>query len=196
MEGLPEVHTSLRMINTLNAIPQQPSLGDLDLPPPPSAEEDSLAERISPLPTAPNSTKKRKLGCTCKKTFCLKMYCECFSQGKQCGEDCACLSCKNAPGFEELIQSAKQGVKEGGSRSCRLAEKRCNCKKSHCLKRYCECYNAGIGCGPGCRCEGCENKGPSEKEESDEEEAPQELPVQFPSIGGVRSVEDLERFYN
>ena len=85
------------------------------------------------------------------------MYCECFASGKQCGEDCACANCKNTVGFEEVILTAKSGAKEG--RNCSLAEKRCNCKKSHCLKRYCECYNAGVGCSEGCKCEGCENKG-------------------------------------
>ena len=98
LDKFPEVNQSLKMINTFNAIPPQPSLDNLDIPiHPPS--EDSLAERLSPLPTATHSGKKRKIGCTCKKTFCLKMYCECFSQGKQCGDDCGCLNCKNAPGF-------------------------------------------------------------------------------------------------
>ncbi|KAL8162728.1 LOW QUALITY PROTEIN: hypothetical protein V2J09_014217 [Rumex salicifolius] len=33
----------------------------------------------------------------------------------------------------------------------------CNCKKSNCLKKYCECYQGGVGCSIGCRCEGCKN---------------------------------------
>ncbi|WVZ11118.1 hypothetical protein V8G54_015648 [Vigna mungo] len=33
----------------------------------------------------------------------------------------------------------------------------CNCKKSSCLKKYCECYQGGVGCSIGCRCEGCKN---------------------------------------
>ncbi len=34
----------------------------------------------------------------------------------------------------------------------------CNCKKSHCLKLYCECFSSGSGC-QGCNCVGCHNDG-------------------------------------
>ncbi|KAG5244356.1 cysteine-rich polycomb family protein [Salix suchowensis] len=33
----------------------------------------------------------------------------------------------------------------------------CNCKKSMCVKKYCECYQANVGCSNACRCEGCRN---------------------------------------
>lgn len=33
----------------------------------------------------------------------------------------------------------------------------CNCKKSSCLKKYCECYQGGVGCSISCRCEACKN---------------------------------------
>lgn len=33
----------------------------------------------------------------------------------------------------------------------------CNCKRSGCLKNYCECYEAKIPCSGNCRCIGCKN---------------------------------------
>ena len=38
-------------------------------------------------------------GCNCKKTFCIKKYCECYQAGKKCGTHCKCEECKN--GHEE-----------------------------------------------------------------------------------------------
>lgn len=33
---------------------------------------------------------------------------------------------------------------------------KCNCKKSRCLKLYCDCFAAGVPCSD-CNCEVCEN---------------------------------------
>ena len=33
----------------------------------------------------------------------------------------------------------------------------CNCRLSKCIKMYCECFAAGVHCGPSCRCSNCEN---------------------------------------
>jgi len=34
---------------------------------------------------------------------------------------------------------------------------RCNCKKSKCLKLYCDCFAAGLACDELCNCCGCDN---------------------------------------
>lgn len=36
-------------------------------------------------------------------------------------------------------------------------ERNCNCKKSNCLKKYCECFNSGVKCTSSCKCEECKN---------------------------------------
>ena len=33
----------------------------------------------------------------------------------------------------------------------------CNCKKSKCLKLYCDCFAFGLGCSPECKCADCAN---------------------------------------
>ncbi len=35
--------------------------------------------------------------CNCKKSKCLKLYCDCFAFGRTCGTDCNCQGCENLP---------------------------------------------------------------------------------------------------
>lgn len=49
--------------------------------------------------------KKKPLAqCKCKKSKCLKLYCECFAKGLVCGVDCNCKDCHNTKDLEDLRQ--------------------------------------------------------------------------------------------
>jgi hypothetical protein len=66
------------------------------------------------------------------------------------------------PQYIYLIEKAIKfciGSQEDASKTPASARHKrgCNCKKSNCLKKYCECYQGGVGCSINCRCEGCKN---------------------------------------
>ncbi|BFG06062.1 protein lin-54 homolog [Drosophila madeirensis] len=110
----------------------------------------------------------RRKHCNCSKSQCLKLYCDCFANGEFC-QDCTCKDCFNNLDYEvereRAIRSClernpsafKPKITAPNSGDMRLHNKGCNCKRSGCLKNYCECYEAKIPCSNMCKCVGCRN---------------------------------------
>ncbi|XP_076348848.1 protein lin-54 homolog isoform X3 [Tachypleus tridentatus] len=107
--------------------------------------------------------------CNCSKSQCLKLYCDCFANGEFCST-CNCTSCFNNLEHEEERQNAIKNCLERNPYAFhpkigkyrdgivqRCHTKGCNCKRSGCLKKYCECYEGKILCTHLCKCVGCKN---------------------------------------
>lgn len=112
------------------------------------------------------------MGCTCKKTKCLKLYCQCFAVKIYCGGNCRCMSCHNTADFENERQEAIRMILSRNPQAFDTKFKKslpdksrpelshklgCKCRKSACMKKYCECYAGNVKCSSNCRCVGCKN---------------------------------------
>lgn len=110
-------------------------------------------------------------GCTCKKSKCLKLYCQCFSSSTTCGPKCKCQDCHNSAANSADINEARASILERNP--CAFDTKTttpvssppspkagCKCRRSCCLKKYCECFSNGNKCNDSCGCVNCQNTVP------------------------------------
>ncbi|GAX21038.1 hypothetical protein FisN_1Lh290 [Fistulifera solaris] len=97
-----------------------------------------------------------KRSCNCKNSKCLKLYCFCFSAKAYC-DGCKCVDCNNLPQFDDLREKAIQNARAKNPTAFQQSTSGCRCKRSYCLKKYCDCFVAGQFCGPSCKCVDCQN---------------------------------------
>ncbi|XP_050095192.1 protein lin-54 homolog [Anopheles aquasalis] len=132
--------------------------------------EASAAHSITSMSYSYAEEGYKKRPCNCTKSQCLKLYCDCFANGEFC-YNCNCKDCHNTQKDDYARQKAirctlernpnafkpKIGSIGPSDVATRLHTKGCNCKRSGCLKNYCECYEAKIPCSSNCKCIGCRN---------------------------------------
>ncbi|XP_039025924.1 protein tesmin/TSO1-like CXC 7 [Hibiscus syriacus] len=171
------------VIATSPPFPMQKLSSEMNLSPRSPFSSNSKSSD-SPIPwvniKANNGTPKGPKQCGCKQSKCLKLYCDCFASGEYCN-GCICCDCCNNVENEDLRKAASEVILERNPHAFKPKissspcsprdvegdkmdapqvgrhERGCHCKKSECLKRYCECFQANVFCSQNCKCVDCKN---------------------------------------
>lgn len=102
--------------------------------------DDTVARRVTG-----QEHKQSIKKCHCKKSRCVRLYCECWGAGQLCQDACRCERCDNK------VRSDDTNAHKTKPRD------RCKCKRTRCVKKYCECFASGKKCGDRCKCLQCQN---------------------------------------
>ena len=129
----------------------------------------------------------KKKCCNCKKSRCLKLYCECFASQGYCS-GCKCVDCHNIAEYAEEKKAAVSRVNTknpyGFLRRLPTNPEEaivgCNCKRSGCQRNYCCCYKKGGQCSSICKCTQCKNG--KESDENDNENSPPSPGLNSPTV--------------